>query len=458
MYNNFVSNEKLIHLFDNLYDEICICDNSSRIIYVNKACQRHYGFSPEEMIGQAFEDFEMIKWWDRSVLPHVYKDKKPYAIKQKSDIGVNLLTIAIPILDKNEDIEYVIMSVRDEINDKLLLSSQEKDIVIKSHQNKVELLYESENMHRVVKNIERVSNIDASCLLLGETGTGKTLLAKYMHSISNRKDNPFVSINCATLQKELMASELFGYTKGSFTGAKSEGKKGLFEIANGGTILLDEIGEIPFDIQAKLLHVLQDKEYLPIGGSNPIKVDVKIIAATNKSIPKMIANGNFREDLFYRLNIFEINVPPLRERKEDIVKLSSYFLHKLDKKYEQSHIISPEAMKVICDYEWKGNIRELRHVIERLTVMIDDMIILPQHLPKQLFSIPTTPVKTIIDSEIEKLDFDEAIETLEKKLITKSYQKCKTTRNVAADLNISQTRASKLIRKYIKINNKIEPT
>ncbi|MDE6955622.1 MAG: sigma 54-interacting transcriptional regulator [Oscillospiraceae bacterium] len=440
----YLDNDTLAQLVDELYDEVCVYDSQYRMVYINKACQRHYGYTPEDLIGKELMTFEHEQWWDMSILPHVYQDKKPYAIRQKTLTGSNLFTIAIPIFDANGEIEYVIMSVRDTVGDDMIYTHMDPAAVAPRDARDPKILYKSDEMALIMEDIRRVGKTDANCLLVGESGTGKTMLAKYMHNLSDRRAKPFVSVNCASLPKELVESELFGYAKGAFTGAKSSGKPGLFEVANHGTILLDEISELPISAQAKLLSAIQEREILPVGATAPVKIDVKIIAATNKDLIKLIDSNEFRADLYYRLNIFELNIPPLRQRRKDITPLACHFLEQFDAQYKREHRFSEDTLQFFVSYEWRGNVRELHHVIERLVVMVDVPLIEPHHLPKNIYSV-TSP-----SAEMTQFppDLDAALEALEKKMIRTSYQKHPTSRGVAADLSISQTRAAKLIRKH----------
>ncbi|MDM8533977.1 sigma 54-interacting transcriptional regulator [Clostridiaceae bacterium HSG29] len=444
-----IGQKKFLKLIDNLYDEVFIYDNNYNIVYVNNACKRHYGKSQNEIIGKNFYDFINEDTWNNSTLPHVYRDKKTYAAKQHTIMDSDITTIAVPIFDDNEELEYVVMNVRDTVfeNDLLLLN---KSVNNKTNNKNCKILADSVQMKNILKLIDKISKIDATCTIIGESGTGKTMLARHIHDISPRKDNPFVCINCSSIPKELIESELFGYTKGSFTGAKNDGRIGLFESANNGTILLDEISELPYGAQAKLLHVIQDKEFIPIGANKPIKVDVKIITATNRDLKQLVKNGEFREDLYYRINIFEILVPPLRERKKDVKNLIFYYLNLFCKKYEITHKLSDPAMDILLNYNWPGNVRELRHIIERLIVTIEDMLIKPKDLPKTLFPVSNekSQISNLID--FEKNSFNQLIENYESNLISNAYEKYKTTRKIAEKLDISQTKASKLIRKYIK--------
>jgi len=270
-------------------------------------------------------------------------------------------------------------------------------------------------------------------------------MAKHIHKMSKRKDGPFIVINCAAIPDDLLETELFGYAPGTFTGADKNGKIGLIELANGGTLFLDEIGEIPIKLQAKLLHVLQEFKFSPVGGRESKKVDCRIIAATNQNLDKAVKEGNFREDLYYRLKVIEMEIPSLRERPEDILPLIYFFLNRFDKKYSSTHQFSQEALDMLIQYPWPGNIRELEHLIERLVITVQENIINPQDLPdafhKNLddqFDIPFTTLAPL----------DLALEHVEKKLISKAYKQLGSSYKVAKKLNISQSKASRLIRKY----------
>jgi transcriptional regulator with GAF, ATPase, and Fis domain len=243
---------------------------------------------------------------------------------------------------------------------------------IKTEYNFEEIVGSSMAMKKVFQGIEQVANADTTVLITGETGTGKELVARAIHNRSGRRERPPIKVNCAALPAALVESELFGHEKGAFTGAISR-KIGRFELANGGTIFLDEIGDIPLDVQVKLLRVLQEQEFERIGGTQTIKVDVRLIAATNRDLAKAVKEGVFRDDLFYRLNVFPIHVPPLRERKEDVALLVQHFVHKFKQKLSKDiNKISDETMQLLIDYHWPGNVRELASIIERAMVMSDD--------------------------------------------------------------------------------------
>lgn len=280
-------------------------------------------------------------------------------------------------------------------------------------------------------------------LLTGETGIGKEVFANAIHNNSERREKPMVSINCAAIPSELLESELFGYEEGAFTGAKKSGKKGKFELANGGTLFLDEIGDMPLGMQAKLLRVLQENEVEKIGGYHPVPIDVRIVAATRKNLPEMIASGEFREDLFYRLNVIQIVLPPLRERKEDIGELAAYFLKRLNSDYKSGISFSPEVRDCFVRYDWPGNIRELDNVIKSAYAACDDFLI-------QLSDLPTKMVSHHQFSEepgAKKLT--QMMEEYEKGILLNTLRDCGWNCQTAAnELGIHRSALYKKIAKY----------
>ncbi len=279
----------------------------------------------------------------------------------------------------------------------------------------------SETVRNLIEVIRKVASTDSTVLITGESGTGKSLIAKAIHFLSDRRDRPFVTINCAAIPETLLEAELFGYEKGAFTGATSS-RKGKFELANGGTVFLDEIGDMPLYLQAKILRVIQEKEIERLGGEKVIKVDVRIIAATNRDLESLVKEGKFREDLYYRLNVIPIHVPPLRERKEDIPLLVEHFLEKFNEKYGKKVRIAPEAMEPLMEYDWPGNVRELENTVERLVVMNEGVVRsadLPPHIlafrrKDSLGSVSNLPEK------IQATEREKIIEALERTGYVKS--------------------------------------
>lgn len=447
--NSFKEFEEFKNIIDNLYDEVIVYDDCYNIAYVNKACERHYNCSAKYMIGKSFFDFisQYNSSWDCSILPIVYEKKEPYMAYQNTISGNRVTTIATPIFDEKNNIKYVAMSVRDTPKK---IEVYNPNYSSKSINLEIEYIPKSynEKMKEVIKIAEKISSIDVSCILTGESGTGKTMLAKYIHSLGERKDKPFISLNCASIPENLVESELFGYEKGAFTGANNKGKKGLIESANGGTLLLDEISELPLNVQAKLLQFLQEKKIMPIGSNNSIKVDVRIIAATNRDLNKMVDNKAFREDLYYRLNVIELYLPPLRERKEDIPILIKLFLKKCNEKYSMNKKISEKMIEYLKNEPWHGNIRELQHRIERLVITSEeDLIDINDNLINKKESLEKVE---IFNDDEENFSFEEKVDEYKSILINKAYKKYNSSRKLADFLKISQTKANNLIKKYIK--------
>jgi transcriptional regulator with PAS, ATPase and Fis domain len=305
-----------------------------------------------------------------------------------------------------------------------------------------EIICQSESMRGVLSQILKVSASDATVLIMGESGTGKDVVAQSIHSHSRRKDMPFVAINCAAIPEGLLESELFGHEKGAFTGATVQ-KKGKFELADGGTLFLDEIGDMPLETQAKILRALESGVCERVGGTRAVNFDVRVIAATNKSFTTMIEKGTFREDLFHRLNVFPIHLPPLRERREDILPLARHFLERFSSGLQ----FSDEAVQLLVSYPWKGNVRELRNAMERAAVLAgDDGEVLLKHLP-------ILPVGTEVSLEEmdlpEDMTLDQRLEEVEKSLILGALSKAKGVQVRAADyLGIKERSLWHRIKKY----------
>lgn len=437
------------NLIDNVYDEICVWDHNYKLIYMNKACYRHYGLFPHEMIGKSLEFFiDKEDYWGPSSVPYIYKEKKPVIQKQKTFLGIDIETISIPILDEKNNVKYVVQSVRDSKSNLYKKLSPISGPSLQTDEKNENLVYKSFGMNSVVEYINKVAKVKAPLLILGETGTGKNVVAKYVHEISDRKDKPFVSINMASINPMLIESELFGYKKGAFTGASTEGKKGLFELANGGTLFLDEIGELPYEMQSKLLHVIQEEEVIPIGAIHPVKIDIRILTATNCDLFKMVGARKFRQDLYHRINVFEITIPPLRSRKIDIALLASHFLNVFNKKYNKCSSLSDELMEVFMNYTWGGNVRELSNIVERSVLTATENKIKASDLPDYFFSINS--IHQSVDSDIGDMSYDMAMQCQEEAIIKKAYDEYGSSRKVAAALEISQSKANRLIHKYIK--------
>ncbi len=317
----------------------------------------------------------------------------------------------------------------------------------------------SKYMNTLYALISNVSNKDITVLLLGKSGTGKSSIARHIHDNSLRGTKPFVTVNCTSLPENLIESELFGYEKGAFTGASSHGKKGLVEIAHEGTLFIDEIGEMPLYLQGKLLELLQDRTYRPIGSTTSKKADIRIIVATNKDLLGLVMQKKFREDLYYRIAVAIVNIPPLHERPDDVQTLLDAYMLYFNKKHDFNKKLSPEARESLLHYTWPGNIRELEHTIEFLMIRSDKNLIERTDLPSDVAGYKNPPPAQTsncsMDSTIDfALDsgrgYSDYMDTFESQLISNYYDKYKSSYKVAKHLNISQTKANRLIRKYCK--------
>ena len=284
-------------------------------------------------------------------------------------------------------------------------------------------------MQELYTLIQKVAQSNSTVLITGESGCGKELVAAAIHNLSQRKNKNFVTINCATFPEGLLESELFGHVKGSFTGAVYN-KEGLFEVASRGSIFLDEIGEMPLSLQSKLLRVLENGTFRRVGGLNDITVDVRVISATNKDISEAVASGNFREDLFYRLNVVPVNIPPLRQRTDDIPLLLDHFLNKFSSNTKR---FSPEALRFLMNYSWKGNVRELENMVERTVLLTDREIILPEDLPEEICKA-VEPTKHLPEISDEGIDFEGILIQIEKSYLIKALEKAKGIKTEAAKL------------------------
>jgi transcriptional regulator with PAS, ATPase and Fis domain len=308
-----------------------------------------------------------------------------------------------------------------------------------------DVIYKSKDMEDIVALAEKIAGSDATVLIQGESGVGKDIIAKLIHRCSLRKDKPFIKINCASIPENLMESELFGYEKGAFTGASENGKSGIFELANGGVLFLDEVGTIPIYLQPKLLRAIQEKEIIRVGGASYTPLDIRIIAATNIDLKAAIRNNTFREDLFYRLNVVPIMIPPLRKRKDDICPLAEHFLKVFNKKYNTTKKMDDQAMGALLHYRWPGNVRELENIVERLVITSRSDIITSLEVTNQFSEVDT-----------EDLFFEDnlpqglkgAVDRYEKKLIIENMKYYSRSQELADALKINKSTLTRKMKKY----------
>ncbi|MGE5704099.1 MAG: sigma-54 interaction domain-containing protein [Clostridia bacterium] len=304
----------------------------------------------------------------------------------------------------------------------------------------------SPKMKDLMEIVKKISYVDSTVLLLGKSGTGKSVIAKLIHKYSNRAGKSFISINCGAIPEALMEAELFGYSHGSFTGGQRGGKKGIFEAAHEGTVFLDEIGELPLNLQVKLLEVLQENSIRPIGATQQVPVNVRVIAATNQNLLELVAQKKFREDLYYRLNVVPILIPPLHERREDIIHLIRYFLDQKVRKYGIYRTLHPEVEHVLQQYDFPGNVRELENLIERLIITTEESEIQLKHLPPSFH--PFVPAAAASNDRTGIMSLKEAKKNVEKDLITRAYAMYKSSYKVAQALGVDQSTIAKKLKEY----------
>jgi PAS domain S-box-containing protein len=446
-------------IIDSVQEGIYVTDARGFTIRINKSYSEITGISKQEVLGKHVSELISRGYFDNSVTLKVMKHKKPVSMLQRiKDKNQVWLVIGRPVFDEAGKIRRIVNTIHNitELND-MREKLKEQSLQIREKTRELEILRSqlvetadiianSYKMREVVSRIRRLAAVDSSVFILGETGCGKNMIAKAIHKLSNRNAKNFIEVNCGAIPEHLFESELFGYENGAFTGAARGGKMGLLEAANKGTLFLDEVAEMPMNLQVKLLSVLQNKKIRRVGGVKEIDVDVRIIAATNRDPQKLIAVNKLREDLFYRLSVVPIHIPPLRERKEDIYALADHFIKKYNNKHNLNVKFSKEVFLVFENYHWPGNVRELEHLIEQLIVLADDNFVnvdsLPHHM--QLYN-------TVHNRRFDK-DLKSIVDEVERKIISEEWEKCQDIRLVAERLGVHRTT---LIRKIRKLGLKL---
>ncbi len=451
-------NEQLHAIINSSSDGIWVCDGTGTVINVNHASERLNGITARDFIGRNVAAIVEQQLVDRSVTMEVLETKRQVSmIQHVRRTAKYLLVTGTPVFDEQGDIVLVVVNerdmthlnaIREELEQSRLVTEKYKEELTELSMlelRKQEIIAESGAMQQVLRIALKLARMGASnILLLGESGTGKGLLAKFIHRKSRRKVKPFIQINCAALPEPLLEAELFGYEKGAFTGAREQGKVGLFELAKDGTLFLDEIGDLPFSVQAKLLKYLDDHEIMPLGGTKPRVVDCTIIAATNRDLESLVEQGIFRRDLFYRLNTFTIRIPPLRERPEDIFELASYFVRRYNKKHRVQRRLSPRALAAFQSHPFAGNVRELENVIRKAVVM-SETDILDEHVLATVSGGTQSPSATDGDARGRLTD---EIVTREREMLKTAMAHCRSTREMARYLGVSQPTVVRKLRRH----------
>ncbi len=442
-------NQEMETLIEASYDVILVTDRKGEIIRSNDGNGRLVKLVSHNR-SALYQKIIM------NVVPRVIEKSMPVSDIMEIETG-RLVITANPVF-KGLVVDRVVINIRDLTESNSLKQTLDEKLKNYFHQtglsyrNKEYLMENgivvySKEMEQIMSLALRVADVDSNVLIFGESGTGKGIIANTIHKSSRRSEYPMIKVNCGAIPDNLLESELFGYSPAAFTGASKSGKAGLFELADKGTIFLDEVGDLPLHLQVKLLHAIQDKVIYRVGSVKPYKIDVRIIAATNHDLKEMVKKGHFREDLFFRLNVIPIYVPALRERREDIVPLIKNFQDKLNKRYNLNKTISQQAIELLVDYNWPGNVRELENMVEQLLVTTVGNIIMPEDLPLHFTQKKNSRISIYIK---EILPLKTAIKELERQLIFSAIERCGSTYKAAKALNINQ---STVIRKINKLKN-----
>lgn len=451
--------KELDTIIESSYDGISMTDGEGVLLRVNSSWEKITGLKAKEVTGRSMEELESEGYISEAIpllaLKHRSHITKPSRVLKS---GRDVLVTSTPIFDENENITMVVTNVRDmtdlnnlnkqlERSKKLAKKYYSKLIKMEMDQHRPdEIVAVSKEMSDVVELALRIADTDAPVLVQGETGVGKEVVAKLIHKNSNRsKKGHFVKINCGAIPENLLESELFGYEKGAFTGARESGKKGRFEQAEGGTIFLDEIEALSLNLQVKLLGAVQDLEIMSIGGSKPKKVNARIIAASNRDLYRMVQKNTFREDLFFRLNVVPVYIPPLRERKEDVMPLVNFFLQLHNHKYKKNKKLSRSVMDYLIEYRWDGNVRELRNLIEQLVVVTHENEIVPEDLPGYIRTSQITNLANYPFANISSLK--QAVMEFESHLILEAINKYGNARRAANFLKVDPSTITRKMKK-----------
>ncbi|MFM1653832.1 sigma 54-interacting transcriptional regulator [Brevibacillus sp. B_LB10_24] len=447
-------NRELDAIIENSHDAIYITDKQGTTVKTNSAIERITGIPKEYYLGKNTRALMQRGILKDSVTFKVLKQRRPVTVLQKNFAGKETLLTGTPVFNEAGEVEKVVTNIRDlselnqlhdELKKALELNDQyrkELEKIKSKARFDPDVIVESKYMLDIYEMADRIADFDATVLILGETGVGKDVLARHLYSSSSRYENgEFIKVNCGAIPQDLLESELFGYEAGAFTGASRFGKPGLFELADKGVLFLDEVGELPLSLQVKLLRVLQEKQIQRVGGTKSKNVDVRLIAATNRDLKEMVEQGTFREDLYYRLNVIPIYVPPLRKRKEDILPLVQFFLQHFQEKYRITKEFSRGVKDFFYEYHWPGNVRELSNLVERLILIVPSDVITLEDLPEEYREKTAHP-----GSKSKSLK--DVIELTEREILAKAVQKFDTTYKIAKELGTSQPTIVRKLKKY----------
>ncbi|MCJ2164704.1 MULTISPECIES: sigma 54-interacting transcriptional regulator [unclassified Pseudodesulfovibrio] len=451
--------KELHAIIDSSFDGFFITDGEGRALRINRAYERITGIRTDEVLGKTMGELVAAGYYNESVTLRVLQSKTTETIIQKIKNTKTIVVTGTPVMDHDGNIWRVVTNVRDvtelrnlqaELEHLSRLHTQYKkelDSLRRNVDHKPNIIIRSKRMKEVYAQATRLAKVDSTVLLLGDSGVGKEVVAALLHENSSRRDQPFVKVSCAAIPEHLLESELFGYTPGAFTGALRAGKEGLFEEADKGTIFLDEIGEMPLGLQAKMLRVLQDKTFARIGGSAPITVDVRIITATNRNLEEMVKQKLFRRDLYYRLNVVPVYIPPLRERQEAIFDFIYHFLGIFNQKHGLSKQIETDALDVLINTDWPGNVRQLENTVERLVVMAHGDLITKQDALRGIRGLDPSECPGF-SSPTEGRSLRDILDETECNVLSRALQAHQSTRAMARALGIDQSTVVRKMKRH----------
>jgi len=437
--------------------DFTILDTDFRIVELSseQACERNFDCRADELIGKTV--FELVRknvFRGAAVSMELKSGRIPQFIFT-TRTGERLLYKGLPMHDDDGNVSRFIIksknissveALRNEFRSILELTDLfRREMLGMQNEDAKPFISQSDKMRHLKDLISRVAGVDSTVLVTGESGVGKELVVKEIHKQSRRSNEPFIVVNCGAIPEALIEAEFFGYEPGSFTGASRSAKPGIFEQANGGTLFLDEIGELPYELQTRLLRVLQERVVTRIGGTKTIPLDIRVIAATNRDLGKEVEHGRFRSDLYYRLHVIPLIVPPLRERRDEIGPLLNHYCLKMNLEYGFNKLFSADAIQMLEQYDWPGNVRELRNLVEQLCILTNTDVIQPEDLPPSIRTV--SKQSTIQVSEI--IPLKEAKKMVEKQLVQLASKKFSTTVEVASALKIDQSTASRKIQQYV---------
>lgn len=445
--------EYLDQFLDAFKEGICISDVDGTIIHLNRRHGEITGIAREQMIGRSAMEFVHKGVLNVVLNPEVIRSGKPVTRVQSVSNGRQVILEGNPVFDRQGKVVLCITFIRDvtmlaELREQLTVQKELLDAFQQlsnvgedqALSRKTPKIFTSNAMLKLYGEVNTIAETDATVLLLGETGVGKDVIARRIHSLSSRKNRAFIKVDCGSIPENLIETELFGYAAGTFSGGSKAGKIGLIEAAAGGTLFLDEIGELPMPMQTRLLRFLQDWEIMRVGSTTPKQIDVRIVAATNKNLERAIARGEFRSDLYYRLKVAVITIPPLRERQADILPLARMFLEFYANKYHRKMAFSEEAEQVLVDYKWPGNVRELENLVQGLAVTCKSTLIRPADIPITGVGKPVTAARNESCSiELDGKTYKEIMKELENKVLGAAMERYGSITEVAKHFQVDRS-------------------